>query len=162
MTNKTVISKDLVAKKLQVTREFSASVENVWQAWTQSSLLDKWWAPKPWKAETKTMDFKDGGLWLYCMAGPDGEKSWCRVDFKTIKPHQSFTAVSAFCDEDGNADASFPIMYWFNEFETTETGSKVKVTITFDKEADMERIIAMGFEGGFTMGLNNLDELLAA
>ena len=37
----------------------------------------------------------------------------------------------------------------------------VDVEISFTREADMEKIIAMGFEAGFTMALGNLDELLA-
>ncbi len=35
-----------------ITREFSASQAEVWKAWTESHLLDQWWAPKPWKAVT--------------------------------------------------------------------------------------------------------------
>jgi hypothetical protein len=37
----------------------------------------------------------------------------------------------------------------------------VEVEINFDKEADIETIIAMGFEAGFTSALGNLDALLA-
>ncbi|MDF2432358.1 MAG: hypothetical protein JWP44_1989 [Mucilaginibacter sp.] len=162
MINNTVFSKDLANRKLDVTREFNAPASKVWTAWTESSILDKWWAPKPWRAETKTMDFSEGGLWLYCMVGPEGEEHWSRVDFKAINPGQSFKAVTTFCDENGKVDTSAPLMYWFVQFKETATGSKVEVAITFDKEADMEKIIAMGFEGGFTMGLRNLEELLEA
>jgi uncharacterized protein YndB with AHSA1/START domain len=160
MTNNTSISKDLANRKLHITREFAAPVEKVWKAWTESSLLDKWWAPRPWKAETKSLDFREGGSWLYCMAGPDGTKAWCRVDFKTIAPGQSFTAVSTFADEQGKTDKSFPAMYWLTEFKTTATGSKIEVQISFDNDADLQKILEMGFEGGFTMALGNLDELL--
>jgi len=33
--------------------------------------------------------------------------------------------------------------------------------IRFDTEADMETILTMGFQGGFTAGLGNLDQLLS-
>ncbi|MDN3579603.1 SRPBCC family protein [Mucilaginibacter flavus] len=162
MKNETVITKDLANKKLHITRYFAAPVAKVWKAWTDSSVLDKWWAPKPWKAETKIMDFKEGGFWLYCMAGPNGERSWCRVDFTKIDAGKSFAATACFCDEDGNINSDFPKMYWNNVFEATETGTKLEVDLSFDSEDDLEKIVAMGFEGGFTMGLNNLAELLAA
>lgn len=162
MTKNTLINKDLTNKKLHITREFDAPVEKVWRAWTESSILDTWWAPRPWKAETKSMDFSEGGFWLYCMAGPNGEKAWCRVDFKSITPQQTFSSVARFCDEDGNPDNSFPSMYWLNSFEATEKGSRAVIEISFDSEADLEKIIAMGFEAGFTMALGNLDEVLAA
>ena len=49
----TIITKDLANKKLFVIREFEGTPEQVWEAWTESELLDKWWAPKPWKAKQK-------------------------------------------------------------------------------------------------------------
>jgi uncharacterized protein YndB with AHSA1/START domain len=162
MTNKIEILKDLANRKLNITRAFNAPVEKVWKAWTDSSLLEKWWAPRPWRAITKTMDFSEGGHWLYCMAGPNGEKAWCLVNYKAIDPQKSFTNKSDFCDENGNIDASFPSMNWLNKFKSTNTGCMMEITLSFDKEGDLEKIIEMGFEGGFTMGLNNLDELLEA
>ncbi len=70
MSNKqTTISKDAANKKLIVVREFDAPLEQVWKAWTDKDILDKWWAPKPWKAKTKSMDFREGGAWLYSMGG---------------------------------------------------------------------------------------------
>ena len=161
MTNNTLVSKDLANKKLHVVREFNAPLEKVWKAWTESALLDKWWAPRPWKAETKTLDFREGGLWLYCMVGPDGTRHWCRVDFKTIAAQKSFTSTAVFSDDKGNRDNSFPAMHWSIVFIPTTTGSKVEVRISFDNEADLQKILEMGFEAGFSMGLGNLDELLA-
>jgi len=158
----TIITKDASSKKLFVTREFDGSPEQVWKAWTESNLLDMWWAPRPWKANTKTMDFREGGFWLYNMEGPAGEQQWCRLDYQSITPDKSFTAIDAFCDEQGNKTADFPGMHWKNEFSKTETGTKVSVEITFQSEADLEKIVEMGFKEGFTMAHGNLDELLAS
>jgi len=154
------IIKDLPNKKLMIVRKFEASPERVWKAWTESHLLDQWWAPKPWKAETKTFQFKDGGQWLYAMVSPKGEKHWCIVDFHTIIPSKSFQTICFFCDENGKKDPSMPQMNWKNEFHATETGSKVVVEISFSTEADITKIIQMGFEAGFTMGLENLEHYL--
>jgi len=157
----TTITKDAANKKLIVVREFDGTPEQVWKAWTQSELLDHWWAPKPWKARTKEMDFREGGFWLYYMEGPDGEKQWCRADYKSVDPGKSFSLVDAFCDEEGNPTNELPNMHWQNEFSETETGTKVTVEITFKSEADLEKILEMGFKEGFTMAHGNLDELLA-
>jgi uncharacterized protein YndB with AHSA1/START domain len=158
--HQTNITKDLTNKKLRVVREFDAPIHQVWQAWTESHLLDQWWAPKPWKAQTKTMDFREGGHWLYAMVGPDGAQTWCRADYKTIDPEKGFTVVDAFCDENGKATTDFPSMHWKNEFFQTPAGTRVEVEITFSSEADLEKIIEMGFKEGFTAALTNLDELL--
>ena len=158
----TIYSKDSANKKLSVVREFDAPVAQVWKAWTESRILDTWWAPRPWKANTKSMDFREGGVWLYYMQGPAGEKQFCRINFKKIVPNKSFTNEASFCDENGNVNNDFPVMYWKNEFIEAGKGTKVKIEITFATEADMEKIIEMGFKEGFSMGHQNLDEVLDA
>lgn len=156
-----VFKKDLTNKKITVVRDFEAPLEQVWHAWTESSILDLWWAPKPWKAVTKSMDFREGGYWLYNMMGPDGNGQFCRVDFKKIVPNKSFTSTDAFCDVNGNQDRSMPISEWKVEFKETSEGTSVFVEITFASESDLQKIVEMGFEQGFAMGLSNLEELLA-
>src|SRR5690606_36527914 len=63
-----VVDKDSLT--VTVKRSFDAPVDLVWSAWTEANLLAQWWAPKPWKAVTKDMDFREGGRWLYAMTSP--------------------------------------------------------------------------------------------
>ena len=156
----TVYTKDLENKKMIVTREFDAPLELVWRAWTEKELLDQWWAPKPWKANTRNMNFNEGGSWLYSMDGPDGSSALCRVNFKTIIPQQSFTALDSFCDEQGNPTEELPQMLWKNEFIALGDQTRVHVEITFKSIEDMDKIIEMGFQEGFRAAHTNLDELL--
>ena len=158
--NQTDFKKDLPSKKITVTRNFNAPLEKVWRAWTESELLEQWWAPKPWSAETKTMNFTEGGYWHYAMVGPDGTKMYARVDFKIIRVHDYFTAKDSFCDEAGNINIDFPSNDWKNNFYRTDTGTKVIVELVFSSEADLLKIVEMGFEQGFAMAHTNLDELL--
>jgi len=160
-TNETQITKHTDGNKLTVTRQFNAPLNKVWRAWTESEILDNWWAPKPWKAVTSKLDFRAGGQWLYAMTGPQGEKHLSRVDFHTIDPQKSFTATSFFCDEQGQAIDGAPVMHWKNEFEDAGAITHLAVEITLDSAANLEQIIQMGFKGGFTMALGNLDEILA-
>ena len=157
---KTQISKDLQNRKLIIKREFNAALESVWSAWTESNLLDQWWAPKPWVAKTKSLNFVEGGNWLYAMTGPDGTKIWSLVEFISIKQNRSFQTISSFCDENGDKNSDMPIMNWKNEFFTTNAGTRVEVEISFTNKKDIEKIIEMGFEAGFTSAVGNLDELL--
>ena len=154
------IRKDVANKTVHIIREFAAPVESVWRTWTESRLLDQWWAPKPWRAETKSMDFKKGGYWLYCMVGPQGERHWARVDFTSIDPGKSFEAVDYFCDQDGIRNPDMPSMKWKNVFNSKGKTTTVEVTIQFETETDMQKIIEMGFEAGFTAALTNLDAIL--
>lgn len=156
----TRVTKDVAGKKIVVVRDFDAAPEKVWRAWTEKELLDQWWAPRPWRAETSSMDFREGGAWLYSMVGPEGERHFCRVDYKTIRDQKNFTAVDAFCDEKGEVNKDFPVMNWNVEFIQSGDLTTVRTEIRFSSEADMNKILEMGFQEGFTMALGNLDELL--
>src|SRR5690606_29175663 len=131
---------------IDVKREFAAPISRVWASWTESRLLDQWWAPKPWTAKTKTMNFKEGGYWLYAMEGPDGTKHWSRSDFKEIIPLKSFSARDAFCDEKGTIDPAFPRSLWTVEFSKKSNSTVVSITTKFDEISDLEKMLEMGFK----------------
>lgn len=154
-------SVDKANRKINVTREFAAPLSQVWPAWTDSKILDQWWAPKPWKAKTKSMDFREGGYWLYAMVGPQGEEHWARADYKKIEPQKSFTVKDSFAKEDGTIDNSLPGSTWTNRFSESGQKTTVFIEIEYPTAEDLEKTIEMGFKEGFTMGLENLDELLA-
>jgi uncharacterized protein YndB with AHSA1/START domain len=162
LINKTMIifSKDTANKRLDIVREFKAAHQKVWRAWTESDKLDRWWAPKPWRAETKTMDFKNGGHWLYAMISPGGEMKWNICTFHHIDAMSSFKSSCIFSDEHGTPLAGFPTMYWLVEMSENSDVTTVTVTITFDDVAGLEQIVEMGFEAGFTICLNQLETLL--
>ncbi len=162
MTNNFVFEKDPAAKTIHVEREFNAPVETVWKAWTNPDMLEKWWGPKPWVAKTKSMDFTVGGTWLYWMEGPDGQKHWSYVKFTAIEKGSRFAADSLFSDENANIIPGAPVGHWDNKFVAVGNKTKVVVDLSFDEEASLKMLVEMGFEGGFTMGLNQLDEVLAS
>lgn len=153
-------SVDKENSRVNVEREFAAPVGKVWAAWTQSELLDQWWAPRPWKARTKSQDFREGGTWLYTMVGPEGEEHWAKLDYRTIDPQKSFSGLDAFCDENGALNEEFARSLWTNTFTEADGTTTVSVVIQYDKYEDIEQIMQMGFKEGFTMALGNLDELL--
>jgi len=159
-TREAVFSKDPSGRKLTVVRTFDASLEQVWQAWTDSALLDQWWAPRPYRAETKEMDFREGGHWLYSMVGPEGDRTFCLESFRTIELRKLITNKVIFCDDQGHEDTNMPVLYWTKRFSEADGATTVTIDIDSDTEADLKTIIEMGFQGGFTMGLNNLEELL--
>ncbi|WP_026970072.1 SRPBCC domain-containing protein [Algoriphagus terrigena] len=149
--------------KITVKRSFDAPLDLVWAAWTDPDILDLWWAPKPWRTETKSLDFREGGRWHYAMVGPEGDRQWCIFDYKHIVPQRSYSGQDAFCDENAVADDTKPIVKWLNQFEETEDESTVvDIELAFANLQDLESLIQMGFKEGFTMGMENLDEYIKA
>lgn len=147
-------------KTIHVTREFDANLELVWKAWTTAELLDQWWAPHPFQNKTKALNFREGGMWHYAMISPENQTHWCRFDYEKIDLEKSFSGLDAFCDENGHINTDFSRMHWKNNFSEETKRTIVNITISVDTLETLEKIIKMGFKEGFTMGLNQLDELL--
>jgi uncharacterized protein YndB with AHSA1/START domain len=148
-------------KKMTVVKSFDAPLDQVWKAWSDSTILDKWWAPKPYRAVTKSMDFRPGGFWMYAMTSPQDEITWCKENYKAIEPKKSITNSTHFCDIEGNENQEFPVMHMNKQFSGNGNDTTVTVDIDFDREEDLKTIVQMGFKEGFTMGLNNLEEYLS-
>lgn len=148
--------------KIKIERLFNAPRNLVWAAWTQAEILDQWWAPKPWVAKTKSMEFKAGGHWLYAMIGPENETHWGKVDYTSIDEEETFTAYDGFCDEDGKLNQEMPRNRWNTVFSDRGDTTLVYIILSFDSLEDLEAIIKMGFKEGFTAGLENLDEYFSA
>ncbi len=159
--SKTKVIKDLKAKTILITRDFNAPVADVWRAFTESAWLDQWWGPAPWHAETKHMDFAVGGYWLYAMVSPEGEKHWGRMNYLAIDPQKSFAMEDGFCDEHGILNLAFPVSQGMNIFLPIPGGTRVEMSARYPSEADVEKIIEMGFEQGITICLEQLETILA-
>jgi len=153
-------SVDKENKTIRIRREFDAEVALVWQAWTDPQFLEQWVAPKPWKAETKSMDFREGGHWHYAMVGPNGEKHWSRYDYVEIDPLKKIVELRGFSDENGNISPDFPRTNCENVFEELDGNTFVSVTAEYGSLEVLEYMVSHGFKEGMSASLGNLDELL--
>ncbi|MEO6670663.1 MAG: SRPBCC domain-containing protein [Ferruginibacter sp.] len=151
---------DKTTNTVFVDKEFEAALPLVWDAFTKQEILDQWWAPKPWVSRTKFMDFKTGGRRFYAMVGPEGQEHWSIQKFTSISPTSNFKIQSSFTDKDENIDIDLPISDWDLNFSEQNGTTTVNISIKHRTLADLEKIIEMGFQGGFTMTLNYLENLL--
>jgi len=149
---------DKASKTVFVDREFAADLSLVWDAFTKQEILDQWWAPKPWGSRTKEMNFEPGGRRFYAMVSPEGDEHWSVQEFTSVSPKTNFKYLNAFADKDGHPD--LPGSNWDLSFSEQDGVTKVSITIKNESLERMEKMIEMGFQGGFTMTLNYLEELL--
>ena len=149
---------DKTTKTVFVTREFDAGLSLVWDAFTKQEILDQWWAPKPWASKTKFMNFEVGGKRFYAMVSPEGQERWVLQKFTSITPKTNFKLFNAFADKDENPE--LPGSDWDFNFSEQNGTTKVSITIKNESLDRMEKMIEMGFQGGFTMILDYLEKLL--
>lgn len=145
---------------LTLKREFAADRQMVWDCYTKSELLNRWFAPEGFTTKTKSMDFKEGGHWHYAMIDAEGNEYWGRTDFITIRPIENYTALDGFCDDAGDLNPDLPRADWDVTFTEKGENSLVHTVIQYASLQDLEAVIQMGMEEGMTSTLKRLDELL--
>jgi uncharacterized protein YndB with AHSA1/START domain len=133
----------------------------VWDAFTKTEILDQWVGPKPYRVQTKEMDFRVGGRWLYTMIGADITPGrYSLAEFTDIQPKSSFTTRNTFSDENGNP-LSDGFSITTNSFKAGPDKTTVSISKKMSSLALLEQFAQQGFfKEGTAMGFLNLDELL--
>src|SRR5258708_29213845 len=146
---------DKATETIHVTREFAADLDLVWDAFTKAEMLDQWMGPKPWRVQTKEMDFREGGRWLYAMISPENVAArWSLAEFVEIQPKSSFTTKNSFSDENGNPiDTGFTSSLTKNSFKAGAEKTTVQIVKKMASLSELEQFIAGGFfKEGTAMG----------
>jgi uncharacterized protein YndB with AHSA1/START domain len=131
-------------------RVIRAPKKLVWAAWMNPETLPKWWGPDGFSCQTKWIDLRTGGDWVFDMIGPDG----------TVFPnHHRYAEVRAedrigyalLWGENGpkHADA------WAS-FDEADGATTVTLGMVFSTAAEFQT--ARGF-GAVELGLQTLGKL---
>ena len=145
---------------ITVKREFAGKQQLVWDCYTKSELLDRWFAPEPLTTKTKHMDFRAGGYWHYAMIDPSGQEYWSRQDYLTIDPIKHYSALDGFSDATGAVNPDLPRATWDVTFTETTGRTTVQTIVTYGSPDDIDKVIAMGLKEGLASTLERLDKLL--
>jgi uncharacterized protein YndB with AHSA1/START domain len=153
---------DKATATIYITREFAAELDIVWDAFTKAEILDKWMGPKPYRVQTKEMDFREGGRWLYAMLSAENVPlGYSLAEFIEIRPRSSFTTKNSFSDENGNPiDTGFTFSITKNSFTAGGEKTTVHIVKKMQSLAQLEKFVTTGYKEGLAAGMNNLDEYL--
>ena len=149
---------DKAAKTVFITREFDAELSLVWDAFTKLEILDQWTAPAPFVSKTKYLNFEVGGKRFYAMVSPEGQERWIIQEYTSISPKTNFKLYNAFADKDENPE--LPGSEWDYNFSEQNGIAKVNISIFNESLTRLEKMIELGFKEGFTLTLENLENLL--
>jgi len=143
------------------TRTFDAPRNLVFKAWTECDRLVHWWGPKDWTLPVCEMDFRVGGSWFYCMAGPTGEQSCGRSTYEDIVVPERIVYRDAFAERDGSIIEGMPEMRIEVDFAETARRTTITSRTLFASAKDLEASIAIGMESGLTETWDRLVAYLA-
>jgi len=141
-----------------ITREYNYPVELVWKAWTDPTLVMKWWGPTDYTSPRCEIDFREGGKYVFCMRAPDmhgGMESYSAGVYKKIVPLERLEFNSYLSDQDGNAidpvqagvQADFPRNIEFViEFIAKGERTVLKITESGWTEGEMLKYAILGMK----------------
>ncbi len=91
-------------KWVRIQREFDASIQDVWNMWTDPELFKKWYGPNGMSVPVAEMDVVVGGTRKVCMEmkTPDRTMSmWFTGVYKEVKGPSRLVYTESMCDADG-------------------------------------------------------------
>jgi uncharacterized protein YndB with AHSA1/START domain len=159
-------------KQLKIERLFDVSIEKVWDAWTNVSIVKKWWGPKDFTAPEINIDFREGGKYLYCMRGkvtPESPEQdfWSGGIFRKIIPGSKIILTDNFTDDKGNIvpasfygmKGDFPLeMEVIVDFE--DVNGKTKFTLTYPNLGNINSTDLEGMKEGWNQSLDKFAVVL--
>lgn len=144
-----------------VTRHINASRSLVWQAWTTPEHLEKWWVPRPMTARVVGFDLRPGGAFDLQMFTPDGQESSVTGAFLDIVPESLIVFTTALTSDWRPAETPVPITAFISMTEDDNT-TRYNTRVLYKNKADSDKLHAMNFEAGWSIGIDQLEELVIA
>lgn len=143
---------------LSLERVMDAPVGKVWRCWTEASLLEQWFCPKPWFVTDARMDLRPGGESYSVMNGPDGERFENLGVFLEVVPMKRIVTTDAFLP--GWIPSERPFLTAETLFEDAGNGKTRYVWRALHWTEDaMKEHEAMGFHEGWAMAADQLEAL---
>ena len=142
----TDVTKDLDARTLTITAEFTAPVDRVWEVYADPRQLERVWGPPTHPATVVEHSLVPGGRVHYFMTGPDGEKYYGGWRVLSVDAPNRFTFEDFFADEDFNPASGMPVANGEFRFEPTSRGTKATFTTTYDTVEALQQTLDMGME----------------
>lgn len=115
-----------------IRRTFEVSRDLMFRVWTEVDHMARWWGPKGFTVKHAEMGLRPGGLFHYCLAGPDSLELWGKFVFREVTKPEKLVFLSSFSDPDGGLTVHPLSPTWPCELLTTVTFAERdgKTTVT--------------------------------
>ncbi|WP_422103976.1 SRPBCC family protein [Winogradskyella sp.] len=144
---------DLANRTATIEKTFNAPLKLVWDAWTQSEHIVKWWAPKGMAINVIEHNFEVGGTWKYSMLMPDGNEFISEGKYTEILIHEKIVTQADFKPMTQNVEIQ--IHFEADKGQTKFTFKVIHATPEYRKQQE-----EMGFYNGWGSAFDRLDMFL--
>ena len=147
------------ARDLVLVREFDATPDKVYRAWTDPAVLTQWFTLGTWRAAKAELDVRPGGSSLVTMRGPDGAEFPNRDVYLEVVPNKRLVLTDAYTSAWVPSEQPFmTVTLTFDELP----GSRTRYTarVSHWTVADREKHEEMGFHQNWPIAAEQLAVLV--
>jgi uncharacterized protein YndB with AHSA1/START domain len=144
------------AREVMMTRVFDAPRKQVFDAYTQPTLLRRWLGVfKGWTLAVCEIDLRAGGRCRYEWRGDDGRAMGMTQLIEELEIPERIVANETFDDPWYEGDAISTVT-----FEETDGRTTVTLTIRYDSNEIRDNVLAMDVTRGMSASFDNLANVL--
>lgn len=145
------------ARELVLARLIDAPVAAVWRCWTEPELMKRWFTPRPWKTVEVNGEVRAGGGTLLVMESPEGQRFPNPGQYLEVVPERRLVFTDAYLGDWKPSEK--PFMTAVLSFEPAGNKTRYVARVRHFTKADRDDHEARGFQGGWGMATEQLEEV---
>jgi uncharacterized protein YndB with AHSA1/START domain len=143
-----------------IVADFDASVEQVWDLWSDPRKLERWWGPPGLPATFEQHDLTPGAEVRYFMTGPEGDRHRGVWRITAADPPVSLEFTDGFADRDGTPVPHMPATRTTVRLTEHDGGTRMELCSRFESREDLETWLSTGTLEGQQLAIEQMDDLL--
>ena len=155
MTNALTITAEPGVPFIEFTRDFDASVEDVFRAHKEPDIIKQWLGPNGYETEVERYDFRTGGGYRFVQRDGDDEYAFNGV-FHVVRDNEFVIQTFEF--------EGFPDVVSIESLRFEDLGNgrtRLVGHSVYPTQEARDGMVASGMERGMSEGYGRLDALLA-
>ena len=153
MSSGTAVVTTPAETQILITREFDASKDLVYKAWTTPDLIKRWWAGKRGEVTVADVDLRVGGSWRYVMIADGGFEVAFHGEYREIVPNERIVSTEVY--------EGMPEGEALNTLTFSEDDGRTTLTILVEHSIKEHRDahIESGMEAGMQESMDALEQV---
>ncbi len=142
--------------EIEMNRDFAAPRALVFRAFTDPTLIPRWWGLKEHTTKVDAMDVRPGGAWRYVCNDREGNEFAFRGEYREVIPPEKLVYTFEFEGMPGHVMTETVL------FREERGRTRVTTRSAYPTKDDRDGMIASGMERGASESYDRLDEVLHA